>query len=140
MNILNVLQVVDLVNLDWNLFLLDETEELLGVTDELFSLGNVSKDMGPEQLDAFWRELAVMPDIAPCSARRCWNDRTEWTYVMASGGTVPDAFPNDTTVPFLLTTFKSSSNVSFPTPSKTASTPLPPVISMTFATRSFSCE
>ncbi|KAH3667097.1 hypothetical protein WICMUC_005444 [Wickerhamomyces mucosus] len=53
---------------------------------------------------------------------------------MVTGGTAPEALPNDTIVPFLAVDFNEISQVSFPTPSNEASTPFPLVNSKTLET------
>lgn len=59
MNSLDVLQVVNLVDLDGDLFLLDESEELFRVMRKFLSGADVAKDLRSEELDTFRGEFAV---------------------------------------------------------------------------------
>jgi hypothetical protein len=53
-----------------------------------------------------------------------------------NAGTAPEAFPKDTKMPRRASTSMEVSQVASPMPSITALTPSPPVISITFGTRS----
>jgi hypothetical protein len=59
MNSLHVLQVVNLVYLDGDLFLLDKPEKFLGVVGKFFARADVAKDLRSEELDAFRCEFAI---------------------------------------------------------------------------------
>ncbi|KAH3681554.1 hypothetical protein WICPIJ_007485 [Wickerhamomyces pijperi] len=60
--------------------------------------------------------------------------------LMEIGGTAPEALPKETIVPFLAVELKEISQVSLPTESKEAWTPLPLVYSKTLAVMSSETE
>jgi hypothetical protein len=139
MHPLDILQWVYLVYPHVELAVGDPAEEFFGISCKLFSSYDIVEERGAEESNVLGGESAGK-HCSDWSAPVVIARSIESAYLIAKGGTAPEAFPNETKVPFRLTSCRSSSKVVFPTPSKTTSTPLPSVISKTLETTSLFSE
>ena len=75
-------------------------------------------------------------DIVEEATGRVRNSDARASADGSTGGTAPDDWPNNTSMPRMARQASDASNVRLPTPSNTTLTPAPPVSSFTRATTS----